>query len=735
MKTLQLRIVTLRYILRRVAAQKKYILGMCMCLYAALALTQEVNIYSGCNMVLSGNVYLVVNNTALKNNGTFTAGSGTVLFTGTTDTSIAYVSGNSTTNFYNLTLDKSVYGIALKSPVGVMNVLTLSAGQLYSNSTLTLLSDVSNTARLAAVPAGAGVNGTAMVERYIPALRAWRLMTAPVANAATIYNSWQNAGVYTAGRGLLVSAPGATTGMDNSNPSSLKKWNSSTQAFVSVTNTYTSMSGSSGNADNIGYFVFIRGDRNLSNFVAPNTNITTLTSIGTLQTGTQTFAAATPAGAYTLIGNPYASPIDFNSVTRGNLVKRFYTWDPALNVVGGYVVLDDINNDGIYIKSPSASAQTKEIQSSQAFYVETNINGAASMVIDESSKSATNNLAVFRPAGGAAGLSANEIIRANVLLHNANNISLFADGALAEFGPGYSDNVTNEDALKFTNINETLGFTRYGVLLAIERRPLINITDTLFLTLSRTSLRNYQLQVIPENFSRQDVSAFVEDSYLATTVPISLSDTNVVNFTIDNNAASAVTNRFRIVFKLLTVLPVTFTTVKAYQVNANIQVGWHVENEVNTLKYEVEKSANGSNFNLVNTTVSNAGGNYSWIDPTPFNGENFYRVKSTDRDGSIKYSSMVHVLLGNQATSFTVHPNPVKGNSIHLKFANQPKGLYHFNLINSTGQSIFNTQLSISNSNTSQTLTSSKTLPAGLYQLQITGPDNNVETQKIIIHQ
>ena len=125
---------------------------------------------------------------------------------------------------------------------------------------------------------------------------------------------------------------GGANGLDNGNASSLKAWDVSSQSLVQVLNTYVDISPTNtGSADNTGYFVFIRGDRCLCNFTIPYTNITTITSIGGLQIGSQTFTASATAGQYTLIGNPYASPIDFNSLSRTNLVKRFYVWDPKLN--------------------------------------------------------------------------------------------------------------------------------------------------------------------------------------------------------------------------------------------------------------------------------------------------------------------------------------------------------------------------------------------------------------------
>lgn len=720
---------------------KKIIFFIFFILTVFISPAQEIKMYSGINFVLKGNIFFVVNNTAFKNDGTFTTDSSTVSFTGNTDTSTAYISGSSNTRFSNLTLDKSAYGIAVKSSIEVKNVLTVSAGSLYTDSNLTLLSDIYNTARLAPVPSsGAYIYGKAMVQRYIPARRSWRLLTAPVTDASTIHSSWQNGGVYAAGKGMYVSGPNPSVanGLDASalNNTSLRMWNYTTQAFNNVTNTncvcYLTNNGS---ADNMGYFAFVRGDRTYSNFTVGNTNITTLTSIGRLQTQAQVFNASAAAGGYTLIGNPYASPIDFNLVTRNNLLKRFYVWDPALNVTGAYVTMDDLNNTGVYSKSVAASPQTREIQSSQAFYVETAAAGAAALTINENAKSTTNITSMFRPMEPVPGMVKAGSVRTNLYLLNADNSKVLADGNLVEFGSDFYNGVSNQDALKFGNVNEGLAALRNGIALAIERRPVINLNDTIFFKLTKTTARGYRMQIIPEGLSQQNVQAFFEDSYLKSRTALSIVDTSSINFVIDANAASAVANRFRIVFKTFTVLPLSFTSIKAYQVNEDVKVDWQVQEEVNILMYEIEKSVNGVDFEFVNTTAKNSTGNYSWIDRTPFAGRNYYRIKSIDRNGVIIYSPIVDVVVAHHGTHFTIVPNPVKGKVINLQFANQTKGSYQFNLMNSAGQLVFSSKTQISNNSTSKVLNTHTVLPAGIYQLQIAGPANNIETQKLIIEE
>ena len=723
---------------------------LCTGLVLSITITQgqQVKMYTGCNLVINGNIYVVLNNTAFDNSGTFTAGSGTVKFTGNTDTSIAYLCGSSSTTFNNLSITKSAYGVALKSAAIVKNILTVDAGNLYTDSNLTLRSDVNLTARVAPVAATSYIIGKANVERYFPARRAWRLLTAPVTNSNTIYCSWQNSGVYTTGLGMLVTGPGPTGGAGNGldpsaqNNVSMKGWNYSTQAFAPVVNSKVSISpGSSGSADNAGYFTFVRGDRNPINTIIGNTNITTINSIGSLQTGTQTFPASSVAAKYTLIGNPYPSPIDFNNVVRTNLIKRFYAWDATLNIVGGYVMLDDLDGNGVYDKTIPASTQTKDIQSSQAFFVETLAAGAADITFSESSKSGYNNNMMFRPATGntPAGTASGKIW-ATLNLLNADNTTITADGTFAEFNNIFSAAVDLDDALKFGNINENLSIVRNNISLTAERRPALGLNDTIFFKLATTTQRSYQFVFDAINLDQPGITGYLEDNYSGTKKIISLSGATIVNFFINADAASAATNRFKIVFKqALSTLPVTISSVKAYQQNNNIAVEWTVENELNMEKYDVEKSTGGIVFATANTTkvtgVNNAYNHYSWLDINAAPGNNFYRIKSYGTYGEIKYSAVVQVNMERKISHFTVQPNPVNGTSIHLHFANQPAGNYQFDLINTAGQLVWSNKVFISRSNTAKVLKTGTVFPAGVYQLQITGTANTMETQKVMIQQ
>jgi hypothetical protein len=711
---------------------------------------QQITINPRSSLILNGSVSLIINNAAFQNNGTFSAGGSTVNFSGQNDTLVSYVSGNNASTFNNLSVSKSAYGITLKSKVIVTNVLAVNGGNLYTDSNLTLKSDANLTARVAPVALGSNIIGKANVERYIPARRAWRMLTAPVTSSNTIYNTWQNSGIYTPGLGLLVTGPAPTgaagNGLDASarNNLSMKVWNYSTQTFSGITNTKVAISaGNNGSADNTGYFIFVRGDRDPANTGLSFLNTTTINSIGTLQTGTQTFPASSVSGKYTLIGNPYASPIDFNNVTRTNLIKRFYVWDPTLNSTGAYVMMDDLTNSGSFIKTvggaSTGSAVTKDIQSSQAFFVQTIADGAASITFNESSKSGNNNNLVFRAATGnrPAGIPSG-LLRTSLYLLNADNSTTLADGTFAEFNNMFSSVVDLDDALKFGNANENLSIIRDNVSLTAERRPALGLNDTLYFKLATTTQRNYQFVFDVNDMQQPDMVGYLIDSYLGTSSLINLTGTTNVNFTINAAAASAATNRFKIVFKpAVFVLPVTFTAVKAYQKNKDIAVEWKVENELNMVKYDIEKSTDGTVFTHV-TTINVTGNNnayntYSWLDVKAVQGNNFYRIKSYDLSGEVKYSSIVKVSIAAGTSGFSIYPNPVTTNVINLVMNNQPAGLYQVQLIDAIGRVIFIKSIQGNGGNSKQSLNTGAKLTPGIYQLEITGENNNHDTQKVIV--
>jgi hypothetical protein len=397
-------------------------------------------------------------------------------------------------------------------------------------------------------------------------------------------------------------------------------------------------------------------------------------------------------------------------------------------------MIDDLTYSGTYTKSVAASNQSKDIQSGQAFFVQTNNNGAASIAFNENSKSDVNNNAMFRPATPSNMPS--QFLRTNLYIVNNDNSLLLADGLFAEFNDNFSESVLLEDAPKFSNINENIALVRNNNVLAAERRPIVKTTDTVYLKIWKTTQRKYQFEFIPTNLNVTEI--ILQDSYLNTSNNLSLTAPTKINFTVDANAASAAANRFRIVFRNATVLPVTISSVKATQQNNNIAVEWKVENEINMLKYEVEKSTNGTVFTAayaVNVNGNaNANNTYNWLDVTAETGNNFYRIKTFGNNGEVKYSAIVKVNISSSKTSsMKIYPNPVTNNIINLQMANQPKGSYLLKLTNNIGQTIYTTSMISNSINSTLSINIPGKLTSGVYNLEINAPDNTKSTKTVIV--
>jgi len=288
-----------------------------------LTVNGQTNLTAGSLMI--GTTTLTLNGVVSRTLGNFDGTENSSLILG--GGSAQDVGFDSNDSLSILNINKSTGSTAiLNSALNIFTGITFNSSNLGSldlnNEHVTLKSTSTFTAYLGSIYGSLNNATNVTIERFIPARRAWRLLTAPITNSNSIYNAWQNGGVYTAGIGTLITMPNPVSGsgMDagiNSNYS-MMTFNSSTQGLIDVTNTMTSniSPSTSGSADNVGYFIFIRGDRNPAtignpDFVTLPCVNTTLSSWGKLQTGNQTFSAVATAGKFTLIGNPYASPIDF----------------------------------------------------------------------------------------------------------------------------------------------------------------------------------------------------------------------------------------------------------------------------------------------------------------------------------------------------------------------------------------------------------------------------------------
>ncbi|MEJ7820982.1 MAG: cadherin-like beta sandwich domain-containing protein [Chitinophagaceae bacterium] len=470
-------------------------------------------------------------------------------------------SPHSVTITANITIDQTVINSGGVVVVNPNIVLTINDGAgtdvaINSGGNLTLRSTATGTAMIGN---SAGiVSGDVTVERFISAAfarSAWRLLTTPLRSTTgtnvSIFNTWQNAGLNTAGRGTRVTGPGGLNGLDAVTVGASMKWfDGSALQNVTTTNNpaITPLFTTALSAANKSFFIFIDGDRNAT---AGSPNTTTLSATGNLQMGDQTFTTSAITDGFELIGNPYASPVDLDLFRQNNIASNikttYYYWDPYLTGTfgyGGYVTVSYDGTGTSYTITPAGADHTRFLQSGQAMFVQTKkpATGAASVTFKETQKSTTNVNNIFRTQSGnieSLGINLNVVSSGSPVL---------VDGIIAKFDYSYAAAIDNYDAAKLYNVGEGIAFIIDNKALSIDRRPMIKSEDILLLNLAnlRTN-RAYQFEINPD-FNAPLFSAWLKDDYLNTIIPIDVNKITTVNFTVNNNAASTGANRFSIVF-------------------------------------------------------------------------------------------------------------------------------------------------------------------------------------------
>ncbi len=113
------------------------------------------------------------------------------------------------------------------------------------------------------------------------------------------------------------------------------------------------------------------------------------------------------------------------------------------------------------------------------------------------------------------------------------------------------------------------------------------------------------------------------------------------------------------------VIPVTLSNFSIQKQNKANRLNWTTTQEINAMKFVVQKSRNGRDFETLGEVA--AAGNsstertYSFTHNLPLSGYNYYRIKMVDRDNKSKYSQVRSVQnLG--VNQIQVTPNPVAGN-------------------------------------------------------------------------
>ncbi|MBL0358731.1 MAG: hypothetical protein IPP72_18525 [Chitinophagaceae bacterium] len=721
----------------------------------AINSVRNITIQSGASVTLAAAGELTIKGNYDNTSGIISNG-GKIILNGTATQNLPG-STATITAMKNVEVDNAA-GVSIDKAFTITGTLQPTNGAItLNNNSITLYSDAVATANVGSLGSGAAFtyNGTGrfVVQRFIPAKRAWRLLTAPVtaASSPSINTSWQEGatkwpmGPATAfsnpadGFGAHISGGTNANGYDqnvNGNPS-IKIFNAGLWQGLSVaTSLYTKKV-----TDEPGYMLFVRGSRavDLTFGTATVPNNTTLRISGQLNVANTTPLGITSTGL-TCVGNPFASAINFNAfATENGLTQaenKFYLWDPTLtgsNGVGAWVTL--AYNGTTYDRTVSAPDDYTLSGGSQGIDDIGTIQSGAAFMMDfggstrtlnfnETIKRNSSTSLVFRPI--------HKQMRTNLYWVNSSSNALL-DGVLTTFDAGYSNAADPLDVNKLPNFSENFGLSREGKIFAIERRKPITVPDTIFFNMAQVKQRNYQFEFVPDSMAYNNLACYLEDNFLNSSTPVNLLERSFLPFSVTNNA-SAAKDRFRLVFKQW----LQFNYCTATVLNTDITVSWKVMQEQDVNQYQIERSSDGEHFTAVGSRLVNNSSNgemaYDFTDMNPYAGDYYYRIKAVSNHGVTTYSNTATVRILRNSPSMYVFPNPVVNNQVNLQISSSlPGGYYTARLLNAEGKTIASKKINHTGGSAFYTILPDHSLIAGTYQLEVSLPNKSRQVIGVMV--
>jgi hypothetical protein len=680
------------------------------------------------NLMIQGNLSKMGSATFIHNNGT-------VIFNG--NTAQTYTS-TSPQMVFNVFKNENAKGLNINDSLSIYKELFFADNStLNMNADVTLLSNKNQTASVSRLPANVKINygmGLFVVERYINTNvngghgKSWQLISIP-AFGETIFNTWQEKGSKSiVGYGTWITAVAGTAGGFDavSNTPSMKFYDANANNWKGISSTYINLELQKG------YMIFVRGDRKSNTINSPATP-TVLRTRGKLYSNEfLPPQSIVPAYKFQCVGNPYASAIDFSKILRSpGIENSFRVWDPTyygVNGLGGYQTISPAIG---YKAMPGGSviydntSEYKNIQSGQAFFIANFSANDGSVIFTEDCKMNDAHHLANRELD--AEINERQILFAKLFSQNGQ----LTDGNAVAFDKTFSNKIDSDDALKISNSNENFGINRNGKTLTVEAREKIKGADTIFYKMENLSKQAYKLFFTPEHFAIH-LEAHLLDQYLKTETQINLKDTSSVDFFVTTEAASAMPDRFLVVFKPV-IIPIKIS-LNASEKDAAVFLEWNVSTENEIKEYRIEYSTDGINFQLLEiiSTSINSNALCNYLHKEPQSGSNYYRIRIDKVDGKSEYSEIVNILTHSLESGITVFPNPFDGEHLTIQLMHQAAGKYFLDFINSSGQVIISKEINHLGGNALERINFNKKLAHGIYYLSVKNGDREIKRFKLI---
>lgn len=219
-------------------------------------------------------------------------------------------------------------------------------------------------------------------------------------------------------------------------------------------------------------------------------------------------------------------------------------------------------------------------------------------------------------------------------------------------------------------------------------------------------------------------------------VNYSTSDTNYIRMRVSGgcangcNASPWMIYRFYEEPSLCAIFPIYLSSFTGENEGRLNNLYWITQQEINSSHFEIEKSKDGYGFNQIGVVNAINSNPYHFIDENSFVGNNYYRLKMVDLDGTYSYSPII-VLNSDYSIDYKVYPNPFDDSLVYTYYAETPENLeiYIFNML---GQLIHFEKTTCESCVNTTNINVKDFLP-GTYRLVIKHKETGHETSQTII--
>lgn len=241
----------------------------------------------------------------------------------------------------------------------------------------------------------------------------------------------------------------------------------------------------------------------------------------------------------------------------------------------------------------------------------------------------------------------------------------------------------------------------------------------------------YVYEIVPPSSGGARLSAVLELPATFTLSPtgvLSGTPTATGNITFTAKATDAENNVTQANFTIVVdnPLPVTLTSFSTAKEGQTALLKWSTTAETNSDHFEIQRSQNGKSWGMIGTKKSNGESSslqsYNFTDSEPLDGENLYRLKMIDRDGTFAYSRIESLTFEGLTASF--HPNPVAEKLVIT--AGDFSKVKNIQIYDASGKTVYKSAAAPSAEINVQNLS------AGLYVVQVVRTNGTVITHKII---